>query len=196
MRGRFWVAALAAASPILLFDAVIGTTAFAQETAAAEDADDPNAGGAAPAESIAKPDVSMPAPADPAAPATSPGDDAGQPDARPRRQRRRVQTVSIPAAATPIVESIRAKLADPEIRRERLGRGHRRGRSLLQRAERAGLDDGYGILGARARPPSTRSSRPTIGGSRAPPSRFLRPASFRPRWMSRHAPRSSSLSPF
>jgi murein L,D-transpeptidase YcbB/YkuD len=116
MRGRFWVAALAAASPILLFDAVIGTSAFAQATAAAEDTDDPNAGGAAPADQSTKPDTSMPAPADPAPVATSPGGDAGQPGETPPATTT-VQTVSIPAAAMPIVESIRAKLADPEIRR-------------------------------------------------------------------------------
>src|SRR4029453_522932 len=40
MRGRFWVAAVAAASPILLFGAAIGTRGFAQETATAEDAAD------------------------------------------------------------------------------------------------------------------------------------------------------------
>ncbi len=116
MRGRFWVAALAAASPILLFDAVIATRGLAQETAAAEDADDPNAGGTAPAEQSAKPDASMPAPADPAPLATSPGGDAGQPAETPPTTTT-VQTVSIPAAAMPIVESIRAKFADPEIRR-------------------------------------------------------------------------------
>jgi murein L,D-transpeptidase YcbB/YkuD len=118
MRGRFWVAALAAASPILLFGAVICPPAFAQATAAAEDADDPNAGSAAPAAPAesAKPDTSMPAPADPAAQATAPADDAGQPAGTPPAATT-VQTVSIPAAATPIVEAIRTKLADPEIRR-------------------------------------------------------------------------------
>ena len=49
MRGRFWVAAVAAASPILLFGAAIGTRGFAQETATAEDTVDPNAGAATPA---------------------------------------------------------------------------------------------------------------------------------------------------
>jgi murein L,D-transpeptidase YcbB/YkuD len=116
MRGPFWVAALAAASPILLFDAVIGTSAFAQATAAAEDTDDPNAGGIAPADQSTKPDPSMPAPADPSPVATSPGGDAGQPGETPPATTT-VQTVSIPAAAMPIVESIRAKLADPAIRR-------------------------------------------------------------------------------
>ena len=59
MRGRFWVAAVAAASPILLFGAAIGTRGFAQETATAEDAADPNAGAATPAEQSAKPDAML-----------------------------------------------------------------------------------------------------------------------------------------
>ena len=115
MCGRFWVAALAAASPILLFGAVIGTPAFAQETAAAEDSDDPNAAGPAPANQAAGQDSSMPAPAEPAAQATAPADDAGQPEGTPPSTTT-VQTVSIPAAATPIVASIRTKLSDPAFR--------------------------------------------------------------------------------
>jgi hypothetical protein len=114
MRGRFWVAAVAAASPILLFGAAIGTRGFAQETATAEDAADPNAGGATPAEQTAKPDA-MPAPADPAAEAAAPADNASEPAATPPATTT-VQTVAIPAAATPIVEAIRAKLADPVLR--------------------------------------------------------------------------------
>ena len=114
MRGRFWVAAVAAASPILLFGAAIGTRGFAQETATAEDAADPNAGAATPAEQSAKPDA-MPAPAEPAAPATTPADSASEPPGSPPATTT-VQTVAIPAAATPMVEAIRAKLADPALR--------------------------------------------------------------------------------
>jgi L,D-transpeptidase YcbB len=115
MRGRFWVAALAAASPILLFGAVLGTSAFAQETAAAEDADDPNASGPAPADQAAGQNGSMPAPAEPAPQATTPADDAGHSEGTPPSTTT-VQTVPIPAAATPIVASIRTKLADPAFR--------------------------------------------------------------------------------
>ena len=114
MRGRFWVAAVVAASPILLFGAAIGTRGFAQETATAEDAADPNAGGATPVEQPAKPNA-MPAPADPAAQATAPADNASEPAATPPATTT-VQTVAIAAAATPIVEAIRTKLADPALR--------------------------------------------------------------------------------
>jgi murein L,D-transpeptidase YcbB/YkuD len=115
MRGRFWVAAIAAASPILLFGAAIGSRGFAQETATVEDAADPNAGAATPAEQSAKPEVT-PSPADaapqaPAAPADSASEPAGSPPATTT-----VQTVAIPAAATPMVEAIRTKLADPALR--------------------------------------------------------------------------------
>ncbi|MGD9501573.1 MAG: L,D-transpeptidase family protein [Methyloceanibacter sp.] len=113
MRGRFWVAALAAASPILLFGAVIGTRAFAQATATAEDAADPNAGGATPAEQAAQPEA-MPAPAGPAA-ASAPAEGATEPAGTPPATTT-VQTVAIPAAATPVVEAIRAQLADPALR--------------------------------------------------------------------------------
>ena len=115
MRGWLWVVALAAASPVLLFGAVSGPPVFAQETAATEDADDPNAGDAAPANQAANPDASTPAPADPAAPASPPADDAGQPAGTPPATTT-VQTVAIPAAATPIVEAVRVKLADPAFR--------------------------------------------------------------------------------
>src|SRR5262245_31269737 len=114
MRGRFWVAAVAAASLILLFGAAIGTRGFAQETATAEGAADPNAGAAAPAEQSAKPDA-MPTPAEPAAPATAPADSANEPAGSPHATTT-VQTVAIPAAATPMVEAIRTKLADPALR--------------------------------------------------------------------------------
>src|SRR5262245_23692505 len=114
MRGRFWVAAVAAASPILLFGATIGTRGFAQETATVEDAADPNAG-AAPTEQSEKPDATATpaesAPPAPAAPADSASEPAGSPPATTT-----VQTVAIPAAATPMVEAIRTKLADPALR--------------------------------------------------------------------------------
>src|SRR5215510_3678420 len=84
MRGRFWVAAVAAASPILLFGAAIGTRGLAQETAATEDADDPNAGAPTPAEQSVKPDA-MPPAAEPAAaaPAPEPADSANEPESSP-----------------------------------------------------------------------------------------------------------------
>src|SRR5262245_35368775 len=98
MRGRFWVAAVAAASPILLFGAAIASRGFAQGTATVEDGADPNAGAATPAERSAKPDAT-PAPADaapqaPAAAADSASEPAGSPPATTT-----VQTVAIPAAA-------------------------------------------------------------------------------------------------
>ena len=115
MRGRFWVAAVAAASPILLFGAAIGTRGFAQETATVEDAADPNAGAATPAEQSAKPDATV-APAESAPPApAAPADSASEPGGSPPVTTT-VQTVAIPAAATPMVEAIRTKLADPALR--------------------------------------------------------------------------------
>ena len=116
MRGRSLIAALAAAAPVLLFVAAVGPPAFAQATTAATEPDDPNAGGATPADQqAASPDAATPAPADSAAPAAAPADDAGQP-ASGQPATTAVQTVPIPAAATPIVASIRAKLADPAFR--------------------------------------------------------------------------------
>ena len=58
----------------------------------------------------------MPAPAEPSAEAAAPADDADQPSAE-QPSVTAVQTVSTPAAATPIVASIRAKLADPALRK-------------------------------------------------------------------------------
>jgi hypothetical protein len=193
MRGRFWVAALAAASPILLFDAVIGTSAFAQATAAAEDTDDPNAGGIAPADQSTKPDTSMLAPADPAPVATSPGGDAGQPGETPPATTT-VQTVSIPAAAMPIVESIRAKLADPAVRRNVSAEDIAAAEAFYNgRSEPVWMTDmGF----ARGPGSDRRDPRSRRLGSESTAFRCLRPASFRLRWMSRRAPRSSSVSPF
>src|SRR5688572_16269051 len=99
MRGRSLIAALAAAAPVLLFVAAVGAPAFAQATTAATESDDPNAGGAAPADQqAASPDAATPAPADSAAPAAAPADDAGQP-ASDQPATTAVQTVPIPAAA-------------------------------------------------------------------------------------------------
>jgi L,D-transpeptidase YcbB len=73
---------------------------LAQDNSAAEESDDPNAGGTPPASSAATADSPN---------ADQPG--AESPAVTP------VQTVPIPAAATPIVASIRAKIADPEYRK-------------------------------------------------------------------------------
>ena len=116
MRAPFWLAALAAASPILLSGALLSAPAFAQDAAAAEEVDDPNSDTAAPAGQTASPDAANPAAGDPAAPAASPAADAGQPGAQSRAATP-VQTVPIPAAATPIVASIRAKIVDPAHRK-------------------------------------------------------------------------------
>ena len=79
MRGRSLIAALAAAATVLLFGAVIGPAVFAQDTTAATEPDDPNAGGTTPTDQqAASPDAATPAPADFAAPAAAPADDAGQ----------------------------------------------------------------------------------------------------------------------
>jgi murein L,D-transpeptidase YcbB/YkuD len=119
MRGRTLIAALIAAAPVFLFGALTFPPAFAQDNPAAEEADDPNAGGADPADQqAATPDAAMPASADPSAePAAAPADDANQlqaeqPGVTP------VQTVETPAAATPVVASIRTKLADPALRKD------------------------------------------------------------------------------
>ncbi len=113
MRGRWVIAALLAAAPVLLFGAATVLPALAQDnTAAAEDAGDPNPGGAGPADQqVATPDAAIPADAEPADQAVAPADDPGQsqaeqPSATP------VQTVDIPAPASPVVEAIRTKLGD------------------------------------------------------------------------------------
>jgi murein L,D-transpeptidase YcbB/YkuD len=117
MRGRSLIAAFAAAAPIFLSGALTLSPAFAQDNPAREESDDPNAAGANPADQqAATPDAGMPAPADPSAEAAAPADDAAQPSAE-QPSVTAVQTVSTPAAATPIVASIRAKLADPALRK-------------------------------------------------------------------------------
>lgn len=116
MRGRSLIAAFAAAAPIFLCGALTWSPACAQDDPAAEGAVDPNADGADPADQqAAPPDSSMPAPADPSAEAAAPADAAAQPSAD-QPSVTRVQTVSTPAAATPLVASIRTKLADPALR--------------------------------------------------------------------------------
>ena len=113
MHGRSVIAALVAAAPVLLFGALAVPPAVAQDNPAVEEADDPNAGGAEPADQqAATPDAAMPAPAGPSAEATAPADDASQasseqPSVTP------VQTVEIPAPGSPLVEAIRTKLDDP-----------------------------------------------------------------------------------
>jgi murein L,D-transpeptidase YcbB/YkuD len=119
MRGRSLIAALVAAAPVFLFGALTFPPAFAQDNPAAEEADDPNAGGPDPADQqAAAPDAATPASADPSAePATAPADDANQPQAK-QPGVTPVQTVETPAAATPVVASIRTKLADPALRKD------------------------------------------------------------------------------
>ncbi len=119
MRGRSLIAALVAAAPVFLFGALTFPPAFAQDNPAAEEADDPNAGGPDPADQqAATPDAATPASADPSAePATAPADDANQPQAE-QPGVTPVQTVETPAAATPVVASIRTKLADPALRKD------------------------------------------------------------------------------
>ncbi len=117
MRGRSLIAAFAAAAPIFLSGALTLSPAFAQDNPAAEEAADPNAAGTDPADQqAATPDAAMPAPAAPSAEAAAPADDANQaPAGEPGVTA--VQTVSTPAAATPLVASIRTKLADPALRK-------------------------------------------------------------------------------
>ncbi|MEX1060262.1 MAG: L,D-transpeptidase family protein, partial [Methyloceanibacter sp.] len=118
MRGRSLIAALVAAAPVFLFGALTFPPALAQDNPAAEEADDPNAAGPDPADQqAATPDAAMPASADPSAePAAAPADDANQPPAG-------TQAAAPPEAAppppegSPVVASIRAKLADPALRK-------------------------------------------------------------------------------
>jgi murein L,D-transpeptidase YcbB/YkuD len=117
MRGRSLIAAFAAAALIFLSGGLTLSPAFAQDHTAAEEVGDPNATGVDPADQqVATPDAAMPAPADGSAGAAAPADAADQaPAGEPGVTA--VQTVSTPAAATPLVASIRAKLADPAIRK-------------------------------------------------------------------------------
>ena len=69
-----------------------------------------------PADQDAAPDDAAPA-ADPSTEAAAPADDTDQATQGEQPSVTPVQTVETPAAATPIVASIRAKLADPAIRK-------------------------------------------------------------------------------
>jgi murein L,D-transpeptidase YcbB/YkuD len=116
MRARSLIAALVAVAPVLLFSVSIVPPGFAQDDPAAEEADDPNAGGTEPADQEGAPDDATPA-ADASAEAPAPADDAGQaqgeqPGVMP------VQTVEVPAPGSPLVEAIRTKLADPALRKD------------------------------------------------------------------------------
>ncbi len=117
MRGRSVIAALIAAGWVLLFGALMAPTALAQDDQAAQQADDPNGDAANPADQDAAPTDNAAPTADPSTEAAAPADEdqatpVEQPSVTP------VQTVETPAAATPIVASIRAKLADPAIRKD------------------------------------------------------------------------------
>src|SRR5687767_13749430 len=98
MRGRSLIAALAAIAPVFLFGGIALPLAYAQDVPAAEQVeDDPNAGGTAPADQQSATDPAT----EPAAVETAPQEAAAPlPD------------------ATPVVASIRAKLADPAIRKD------------------------------------------------------------------------------
>lgn len=117
MRGRSLIAALVAAAPVFLFGALTFPPALAQDNPAAEEADDPNAAGPDPADQqAATPDAAMPASADPSAePAAAPADDANQP---PSGTQAAVppEAAPPPPEGSPVVTSIRAKLADPALR--------------------------------------------------------------------------------
>jgi murein L,D-transpeptidase YcbB/YkuD len=112
------IAALFAAVPVLLFGALIFPPAFAQDNPPAEEADDPNAGGPAPADQqSATPEPAAPAAADPSAEAAAPaGASPHTPGDQPSVTQ--VQTVEIPAPGSALVEAIRAKLADPALRKD------------------------------------------------------------------------------
>jgi murein L,D-transpeptidase YcbB/YkuD len=117
MRGRSLIAVLVAAVPVFMFGALTFPPAFAQDSPAAEETDDPNAGGSEPADQqAAVPDAATPAAADPPVEAAAPADDASQPQpAQPGVTP--VQTVAIPAPGSPLVEAIRTKLSDPALRK-------------------------------------------------------------------------------
>src|SRR3990172_6101625 len=81
MRGRSLIAALVAAAPVFLFGALTCPPALSQDNPAAEEANDPNAGGPDPADQqAATPDAATPASANPSVePEATPADDANQP---------------------------------------------------------------------------------------------------------------------
>ena len=106
MRGRSLIAALAGAALVLLLAALALPPAFAQDLPAAEEVDDPNAGGPEPADQPSATDPS----AEPAAPPADAA--AGTEAASPQ------EAAAPPPDATPIVASVRAKLADPATRKD------------------------------------------------------------------------------
>src|SRR3990170_7507660 len=119
MRGRSLIAALVAAAPVFLFGALTCPPALAQDNPAAEEANDPNAGGPDPADQQAgTPDAATPASADPSVePAAAPADDANQPPAGAEAAVPPEAALPPPVEGSPVVTSIRAKLADPAFRK-------------------------------------------------------------------------------
>ncbi|MGH9806830.1 MAG: L,D-transpeptidase family protein, partial [Terriglobia bacterium] len=91
--------------------------AVAQDDQAAQQADDPSGDSTNPADQDAAPDDAAPAP-DQSTEAAAPADDSGQATPGEQPSVTPVQTVETPAAATPIVASIRAKLNDPTVRKD------------------------------------------------------------------------------
>jgi murein L,D-transpeptidase YcbB/YkuD len=116
MRGRSVIAALIAAGSVFLFGALMAPPALAQDDQAAQQADDPNEDSANPADQDTAPADAAPA-SDPSTEAAAPADEDQATPVEPPTVTP-VQTVETPAAATPIVASIRAKLADPAIRKD------------------------------------------------------------------------------
>jgi hypothetical protein len=107
MRGRSLLAALAAVGLVLLCGGLALPPAYAQDNPAA-DSNDPNGGGAEPADQQA----TTPAPAaDTPEPAAAPADDAAQPSSETQTASP-VDSAAPSPEATPIVASIRAKLQD------------------------------------------------------------------------------------
>jgi murein L,D-transpeptidase YcbB/YkuD len=116
MRGRSVITALIAAGSVFLFGALMAPPALAQDDQAAQQADDPNEDSANPADQDTAPADAAPA-SDPSTEAAAPADEDQATPVEPPTVTP-VQTVETPAAATPIVASIRAKLADPAIRKD------------------------------------------------------------------------------
>src|SRR3990170_4385551 len=119
MRGRSLIAALVEAAPVFLFGALTCPPALAQDNPAAEEATDPKAGGPDPADQqAATPDAATPASADPSVePAAAPADDANQPPAGAEAAVPPEAALPPPVEGSPVVTSIRAKLADPAFRK-------------------------------------------------------------------------------
>lgn len=106
MRGRSLIAALAAVAPVFLLGGIALSPAYAQDVPAAEEVeDDPNAGGTAPADQQSATDPAT-------EPAATPADNAATPAEAPQ------EAAAPPPDATPVVASVRAKLADPVFRKD------------------------------------------------------------------------------